>query len=106
VVDVSTLYDAFRQKGLEVIWIFGADSSGEPVTATWLEHFVMTSGVNFPVVMDYEFEQTFKYLSNLGEPDTLPKQYLIDPRTMELVFADSGVADPNWDMVDVLLERP
>ena len=93
-VDVSTLYDAFRQKGLEVIWIFGADSGGEPVTATWLEHFVMTSGVNFPVVMDYEFEQTFKYLSNLGEPDTLPKQYLIDPRTMELVFADSGVAEP------------
>ena len=76
------------------------------MTDTWLEHFVMTTGVHFPVVRDFEFVETFQHLSPAGGADVLPQQFLIDARNMELVYAEAGVADVDWDLVDVLLEAP
>lgn len=99
-VDVAPIYQAFQFKGLELIWIFSENKDGEPADSKFVNHFVNTTQVLFPVLRDFNFEQVFDVLPGEGE---LPVQFLIDPRTMELVHVSADNAEVAWDKLSALL---
>ena len=101
-VDVANIYNGFKNKGLQVLWIFGEDSKGQPLSAKGAQVFVMNTGVTFPVLRDFNFEKILGAIEIDGE---LPHQFILDARTMELVDIASGVAEPAWDALKELLEK-
>ena len=92
------------KEGLEVLWVFGEDSSGAPYEPRAARQFIANTGVQFHVLLDDGFA-AFLSAVDAGT-DTLPQQFIIDPRNMELVDIVTGVDSPAWDKVRELLERP
>ena len=90
--------------GLEVLWVFGEDSGGQPYEPKAAQAFISNTGVQFRVLLDDGF---VKFLSAVDAgTETLPQQFIIDPRNMELVDIVTGVDQPAWDKVRELIDRP
>ena len=92
------------KEGLEVLWVFGEDSGGEPYKPQAAKQFIKNTGIQFTVLLDDGFEQFMSAID--AGTSTLPQQFIIDPRTMELVDTVTGVDDPAWDKVRELIDRP
>ena len=92
------------KKGLEVLWVFGEGSGGEPYKPKAAQQFISNTGVQFKVLLDDGFE---KFLGAIDAgTSVLPQQFIIDPRNMELVDIVTGVDQPAWDKVRDLIDRP
>ena len=103
-MDVKNKHDGLKEHGLEVIWVFGEDGSGEPYLPKTAQYFIGKTSVQFDVLMDDGFE---KFMSAIDAgTNTLPQQFIIDPRNMELVDIVSGADGPAWEKIAELLELP
>ena len=83
-VDVAPIYESFKAKGLQVLWVFGEGSDGGPLTAKAAQYFIKNTGVTFPVLRDYQFEVIHSVID--VEAD-LPHQFLLDGRTISVPLA-------------------
>lgn len=99
---VEPLWQKYKDQGLEVMWIVGEDEGGNLPTIEWCEDFVKEKMVTFPVLRDYKFFQVYGAID--PHSSALPHQYILDARTMELVFATGGVADGNSEALAKIQE--
>ena len=89
---VEEFYNAYKDDGLRVLWIVGEDSDHNPITKdTFGEYVTAHAPMSFTVVRDPEFNATYSYLDNTTP--ALPHQYILDAKTMELVFKYGGTGD-------------
>jgi hypothetical protein len=99
---VAPIYESFKFKGLEVIWIFSEDKNAEPVDIGYVNHFVnnAVATVSFPVLRDPGFAAIFDVLPGEG---TLPVQFLIDPRDMTLQYVAPNSSAIAYDILSDLM---
>jgi hypothetical protein len=88
---LEPIWQQYKSKGLEVMWVLGEIERDQPVSFEWAEQFVTTKGVTYPVLRDYKFYQVYGAIEPYSS--SLPHMYIIDAETMELVFAQGGT-DP------------
>jgi hypothetical protein len=89
----ETLYQSYKDAGLEILWIESEDQDYNPVTLEWLEAWQAEKGTTFPLTRDLNFNYTYGAMAHAS--NSLPHLYIIDPTTMELVYADGGGS--KWD---------
>jgi len=88
---VQPLYEQYKDQGLEVMWVLGADAEGNPPSLEFCENFVQGKNVTFPVLRDAKFYQVYGHINPYST--ALPHQYILDAETMELIYASGGVND-------------
>jgi thiol-disulfide isomerase/thioredoxin len=88
---VQPLYEQYKDQGLEVMWVLGADAEGNPPSLEFCENFVQGKNVTFPVLRDAKFYQVYGHINPYST--ALPHQYILDAETMELLHASGGVND-------------
>lgn len=89
----ESLYQAYKDAGLEILWIESEDQNYEPVTLEWLAEWQDEKGTTFPLTRDLGFNYTYGAMAHSS--NSLPHLYIIDPTTMELVYAEGGGS--KWD---------
>ena len=101
---MAPIYESFKLKGLEVIWIFSEDKQGEPASEQFVNHFVNNAvePVLFPVLRDPGFEAIFDVLPGEGQ---LPVQFLIDPRDMTLRYMAPNSSAVAYDILSELMNE-
>ena len=98
---VQPLYEQYKDQGLEVMWVIGADEADNPPSLEFCENFVKEKGVTFPVMRDAQFFQVYGHIN--PHSTALPHQYILDARTMELVHASGGINEASETKVKELL---
>lgn len=86
---VEQFYQDHKADGLRVLWIVGEDQNYAPPTWEYMEQYWEAKDVTFTIVRDAGFQQVYAYLD--PSVPALPHQYLLDGKTMELVFKSGGV---------------
>lgn len=89
----EVLYQNYKDQGLEILWIESEDQNYEPVTLEWLTEWQNEKGTTFPLTRDLGFNYTYGAMAHAST--SLPHLYIIDPTTMELVYAEGGGS--KWD---------
>ena len=89
----EALYQGYKDAGLEILWIESEDQDYNPVTLEWLEAWQAEKGTTFPLTRDLNFNYTYGAMAHAS--NALPHLYIIDPTTMELIYADGGGS--KWD---------
>jgi hypothetical protein len=84
-------FSSFEDAGLRIVWIVGEDAAGDPPTPEYMEDYYRRKNVSFTVLRDDLFVETQRFLDPTAAGNALPRQFILDGRTMELLFADSGV---------------
>jgi hypothetical protein len=95
-------YAELHPKGLEILLVL-ADSETPKTPATWenLEGWVQQFPVNYPSVRDPDYQ-----LGALFDTSQFPANFLVDPRTMQIVALVGGIPGPSfWAQVDPLLDE-
>lgn len=89
----EAIYQSYKDAGLEILWIESEDQNYDPVTLEWLEAWQEEKGTTFPLTRDLGFNYTYGAMAHAST--ALPHLYIIDPTTMELIYADGGGS--KWD---------
>lgn len=98
---VQPMYEQYKDQGLEVMWVLGADADGNPPSLEFCENFVQDKSVTFPVLRDAKFYQVYGHIN--PHSTALPHQYILDAETMELVHASGGINEESENKVKELL---
>ena len=99
---VEKMYNAYKDQGLRVLWIVGegeiTDGEKPPITKeSFAQYFIKHSPMSFSVVRDPGFNGTYSQLDNTDP--SLPHQYLLDGKTMELIYKQGGVKEEGLQAV-------
>ena len=89
----EALYQAYKDDGLEILWIESENENAEKVTLEWLEAWQAEKGTTFPLTRDLSFAHTYGAMAHAST--SLPHLYILDPVTMTLVYAAGGGS--KWD---------
>jgi thiol-disulfide isomerase/thioredoxin len=89
----EALYQAYKDAGLEILWIESENEKAEPVTLEWLSNWRDEKGTTFPLTRDLSFAHTYGAMAHAST--SLPHLYILDPVTMTLVYAAGGGS--KWD---------
>ncbi len=84
------------------MWIIGETKDKGAPTIEQCEQFVKEKDVTFPVMRDAFFLQTYAHIKS--HSNALPHQYILDAKTMELVYATGGVPQGNAEARGVLTD--
>jgi hypothetical protein len=87
---VEQIYQENKDKGLEVLWVFGEDEEKSAPSLEWVKQWKSNKEVSFTVLRDSNFYQAYGSVNNSGI-SALPHQYVIDATNMELLYATGGV---------------
>lgn len=98
---VQPLYAAFKDRGLEVMWVIGESKDGGNPTIPQVEQFVADKGTTFPVMRDAHFYQVYGKIKS--HSSSLPHQYVINASNMELAFATGGIDNKSEEIVRQML---
>ena len=98
---VQPLYAAFKDRGLEVMWVIGESKDGGNPTIQQCQDFVDEKGTTFPVMRDAHFYQTDANIKRYSP--SLPNQYVINATNMELAYATGGIDNDSEEIVRQML---
>lgn len=99
-------YQAFADQGLRIVWIVGEDAAGNAPTPEYMREYYEQKNVTFTVLRDDMFAQTQQFLDATAAGNALPRQFILDGRTMEMLFADSGVGAGAESLVHCTSTKP
>ncbi len=99
-------FETFQDAGLRIVWIVGEDADGNPPTPEYMEDYYRRKNVTFTVLRDDLFAETQRFLDATAAGNTLPRQFILDGRTMEMLFADSGVGSGAESVVACTCTKP
>ncbi len=84
-------YQSFKDMGLRIVWIVGEDAAGNAPTPEYMRQYYERKNVTFTVLRDDFFMVTQQFIDPVAAGNSLPRQYILDGRAMEMQFADGGV---------------
>jgi len=97
-VRVQQIYEANKDKGLQVLWVMSETKQKEQLPSwSWLTNYVETKGLTMPVVRDFKFAQTYAAMKHAST--ALPHQYILDGSNMELLMALGGKKQEAEDLI-------
>ena len=87
-----------------MIWILGSTNQKETLPSPeWMQSYVEEKKITFTVVRDFKFIQTYLAVESF-DISSLPHQYLLDAKTMELLDAWGGVLQDKEDQIIQMME--
>jgi len=99
---VKAFHDLYKDRGLEVVWVVGEDPDRMPPTCDYMVNYFRNKGANFTIIRDNSFDFTERYVDPTAS-NSLPKQYILDGQTMEMVFAGGGRSQESEDMIRMMV---
>lgn len=99
---VKAFHDEYRDRGLEVVWVVGEDPDRNPPTCNYMVNYFRNKAANFTIIRDNSFDFTERYVDPTAS-SSLPKQYILDGRTMEMVYAGGGRSQESEDMIRMMV---
>ncbi len=102
----QNFFRTFEDDGLRIVWIVGEDAAGDAPTPEYMEDYFRRKDVTFTVLRDDFFAETQRFLDPNAAGSSLPRQFILDGRTMELLFADGGVGSGAESIVACTCTKP
>lgn len=99
---VQGFYELYKDQGLEVVWVVGEDPERMPPTCPYMVSYKRAKNVDFTIIRDNSFDFTERYVDPTAS-NSLPKQYILDGQTMEMVFAGGGRSQESEDLIRMMV---